>query len=68
MDSTDDLLQRTAAFAGCRRAARTASFRPAPDRHLAGACVACFAGGSSEMLLQRIAAPKRTATPENPEE
>lgn len=37
-------------------------------RHLAGARVACFVDGSSEMLLERIAALQRAATPENPEE
>jgi alkylation response protein AidB-like acyl-CoA dehydrogenase len=37
-------------------------------RHLAGARVAAFVDGSSEMLLERIAALQRPATPENPEE
>ena len=37
-------------------------------RHLAGARVASFVDGSSEMLLERIAALQRAATPENPEE
>jgi len=37
-------------------------------RHLAGARVACFVDGSSEMLLERIAALQRAAIPGNPEE
>ncbi len=37
-------------------------------RHLAGARVASFVDGSSEMLLERIAALQRAAIPENPEE
>jgi alkylation response protein AidB-like acyl-CoA dehydrogenase len=36
-------------------------------RHLAGARVACLVDGSSEMLLERIAALQRAVTPENPE-
>jgi len=37
-------------------------------RHLAGARVASFVDGSSEMLLERIAALQRQALAENPEE
>ena len=37
-------------------------------RHLAGARVASFVDGSSEMLLERIAALQRQAIAENPEE
>lgn len=37
-------------------------------RHLAGARVACFVDGASEMLLERIAALQRAALAENPKE
>lgn len=35
-------------------------------RHLAGARVACFVDGSSEILLERIAALQRSASPDVP--
>lgn len=37
-------------------------------RHLAGARVACFVDGASEMLLERIATLQRAALAENPKE